>query len=219
MKENPDNFQIDDRGFQFLKEQWSALTSRYTNDSCTSDSVFFHLAELYRQKHRAYHNLSHVYALLSLGESFKVGDAVRFAVWFHDAVYDTRRGDNEEKSAELAESAMNRLGVPGEMTSAVHEMILATKKHDAAALSGDAKLFLDLDLSILGADEEIYAAYSRAVRREYSWVPLFLYRRSRKKILAAFSQKESIYFTREMRERFDLRARLNTEKEIASLSD
>ena len=38
-------------------------------------------------------------------------DIVRVAAWFHDAVYDADRGDNEVVSAGLAETVLDRLDV------------------------------------------------------------------------------------------------------------
>ena len=58
------------------------------------------------ERHRKYHNLSHVYALLNDADIYEKEirdfNAVCFAIWFHDVIYQTRRNDNEEKSAEFA---------------------------------------------------------------------------------------------------------------------
>ncbi len=43
--------------------------------------------------------------------------AVRLAVWFHDAVYDSRAKNNEERSGELATSTLPVLGVPATTTA------------------------------------------------------------------------------------------------------
>jgi predicted metal-dependent HD superfamily phosphohydrolase len=97
-------------------------------------------------------------------------------------------------------------------------MILATPAHEAENLDFDGRLFLDLDLEILGADEKIYGEYKKAIRREYSFVPFFLYRRERRRILENFLSREFLYFTEEMREKCERRARRNIAKEIKELS-
>ena len=61
----------------------------------------------YAEPHRRYHTLAHLEAVLDLVDEF-AGEAddpdlVRLAAWFHDAVYDPQRDDNEERSAVLAE--------------------------------------------------------------------------------------------------------------------
>ncbi len=193
----------------------------YTSDVHLRDNSFQMLKDLYSEKGRFYHNLSHVKALLSLLESLKDKiqdhDAIRFAIWFHDAIYDTKRSDNEEKSAELASEILSRLNLKVEAIGYVRDLILATKDHNGRNLSEDARLFLDMDLAILGVEEEKYVNYSKAIREEYSWVPGVMYRRSRKKVLRSFIERERIYYTDEMYKRFEAQARVNINDEIESL--
>jgi predicted metal-dependent HD superfamily phosphohydrolase len=159
--------------------------------------------------------------LFRIGDSVKASirdhDGLKFAIWFHDAIYRTRRKDNEERSAELASQSLQQLGVPVETKDLVCGMILATKDHLAAGSSDDLKLFLDLDLSILGSDGEVYQRYSEAIRREYWWVPSSVYREGRRAVLASFLNRESIYYTEEISRRYEQQARRNIEHEIDSL--
>lgn len=215
-------FQLGRHDLDFLHAQWVGLTSQYAPNSALIESLFNSIVEHYSAKNRAYHKLSHIQSLLSLSESLqdKIQDrgAFYFAIWFHDVIYDTKRSDNEEKSAEFAVEALSGLGVP-ELTIAVtREMILATKHHRGADLSWDMKAFLDLDTSILGAPEEIYKEYSRAIRKEYSWVPGFLYRKGRMKVLNDFLERERIFQTDEIRARYETQARQNIAEEIRALS-
>lgn len=178
--------------------------------------------EKYSEKHRAYHNLSHITALLSsaedLREKFDDEQSVKLAIWFHDVIYQPKSAKNEIESAKLAVEKLSRLNVPKIIIEKVEAMILATQKHQAVGLDSDGKLFLDLDLAILGANAEIYRHYSEAVRREYSFVPWFLYRRSRRRILESFLGRNYLYFTAEMREKYETKARANIAKEIKELS-
>lgn len=216
-------FQLDSAQFDLLKKEWDELVARYAPTDEEVDRAFLVLEQKYTEKHRAYHNLSHVNALLGLSRSIneQIADrnTVAFAIWFHDAVYNTKRTDNEEKSAELAASVLERFRVPGEVIEHIQEMILATKEHRFEIPSSDVKLFLDLDLAILGAEPAIYREYANAIRLEYRWVPAFMYRRSRRQILEAFLKRESLYFTTEMATRFESQARRNLELEITELSE
>ena len=211
-------FQLAHHDPDFIHAQWVSLASRYASDSSTIESLFNSIVEHYSAKNRAYHNLSHIQSLLSLSESLmdkiQNRDALYFAIWFHDVIYDTKRSDNEEKSAEFAVEALAGLGVPERTVATTREMILATKHHRADDLSWDMKAFLDLDISILGAPEEIYKEYSRAIRKEYSWVPGFLYRKGRMKVLNDFLERERIYNTEEIRARYESQARHNIAEEV-----
>lgn len=216
-------FQLGRHDRDFLHAQWVSLASRFASDHAEIENLFNSIVEHYSEKNRAYHNLSHIQSLLSLSESLpdkiQDRDAFYFAIWFHDVIYDTKSSDNEEKSAEFAEEALAGLGVPEQTTAITREMILATKHHRGADLSWDVKAFLDLDTAILGASEEIYKEYSRAIRKEYSWVPGFLYRKGRVKVLNDFLVRERVYHIEEFRARYELQAKHNIAEEIRTLSD
>lgn len=160
-------------------------------------------------------------ALLDLFESLKDKtqdhNAIRFAIWFHDVVYDTKKNDNEEESAGLAAEMLHKLQVNMETIECVRDIILATKDHNGQNLSYDAKLFLDMDLAILGASEEVYTEYSKAIRGEYSWASESMYRSGRKKVLRNFIERERIYFDDEMKARYEEQARKNISRELNSL--
>jgi predicted metal-dependent HD superfamily phosphohydrolase len=216
-------FQLAHHDPDFLHDQWVSLASRYASDLSAIENLFNSIVEHYSAENRAYHNLSHIQSLLSLSESLpdkiQDRDAFYFAIWFHDVIYDTKRPDNEEKSAEFAVEDLAGLGVPEQTIATTREMILATKHHRADDLSWDVKAFLDLDTSILGAPEEIYKEYSRAIRKEYSWVPGFLYRKGRMKVLNDFLGRARIYQTEEIGAKYETQARHNIAEEIRTLSD
>lgn len=168
---------------------------------------------------RHYHTLDHVLDCLEKAAATRdiQSDpaAADLALWFHDAVYDPRRSDNEERSAALAEAAL--AGPLGEERAAgVAKLILATR-HRGAPPPGDAAVVVDADLSILGADPERFDAFQEAIRREYSWVPGFLYRRRRARILRSFLERDPIFATEPFRERYEARARENLERAMKTL--
>jgi predicted metal-dependent HD superfamily phosphohydrolase len=179
------------------------------------------LIEKYSAEDRFYHNLSHIRAMLEAAEKFKDKfadhDSVRLAVWFHDAVYDPKVRTNEAESAALAVNILAELNFPSAQIGKVEKMILATEKHDETGLDKDGKLFLDLDLGILGANAEVYKRYSEAIRKEYSFVPESLYREKRREVLQGFLQRRNIYYTGELRELLEQGARKNIANEIKEL--
>lgn len=214
---------VDENDIAYLKDQWNELLTFYAVEKSVKNNTFRILQAKYSEDTRFYHNLSHIKFLLTLYESLQnqiqERSAVRFSIWFHDVMYDTKRNDNEEASARLASEVLEKLSVNTKIIELVTEMILATKSHNGQNLSEDAKLFLDMDLAILGMSKDIYEKYNNAIRAEYAWVPEETFRTGRRKILQNFIERDRIYFTDEMQTRFEEQARRNINGEIQSLID
>ncbi|WP_315923400.1 hypothetical protein [Mesorhizobium sp. SP-1A] len=183
------------------------------------------LSALYGADGRHYHGLSHIEALLALAAEYRAllsdPDAVEAAIWFHDAVYDSRAKDNEARSAELARRKLAGKTAP-ERLARIAAMIEATATHELPrfadpAKTRDAALFLDMDLSVLGAPQEVFDAYEQAIRREYAWVPEEAWRSGRTAVLQAFIQRPHIFHTEEFRNRFEKQARLNIARSLKRL--
>jgi predicted metal-dependent HD superfamily phosphohydrolase len=183
------------------------------------------LAELlgrYSEPHRAYHNVEH------LKDCFKRFDEVHglpqhpaevlLALWFHDAIYDTRAHDNEEESARWARDVVVSSGGPPTAASRIYDLILATR-HDTSSLRGDSALVADIDLTILGAPPERFQAYDRQIRQEYAWVPEPDFREARLRILEGFLARPAIYLTGPFRRKYEMLARENLETAVAELRE
>ncbi len=190
--------------------------------SCLPASLTTRLAVLYGQSHRHYHGLAHVEALLAWLAQYQqlaISPArIEAAIWFHDAVYEPERCDNEERSAELAELELHAIGWPEDDVLATATMVRATRLHEAPADDADTRLFLDLDLSVLAQSPAQYAAYCAAIRAEYAWVDAARYRDGRQRVLRAFTARKHIYFTPTLRDGWELSARRNLANELAELA-
>jgi predicted metal-dependent HD superfamily phosphohydrolase len=57
------------------------------------------------------------------------------------------------------------------------------------------------------------------VRDEYSWVPEFLFKRERRKILEEFLARPVIFNTKPFRERYEAQARVNLERSLRQSGD
>ncbi|RUX02799.1 MAG: hypothetical protein EOS71_11055 [Mesorhizobium sp.] len=196
------------------------------NEPLIDDALKTELSVLYRAAGRHYHNLAHIEAMLTLAGDYRTllddPEAVEAAIWFHDAIYDSRAKDNEAQSAALAEQKLAGRTDAGRL-SRVSAMILATATHqlplfDDAAATRDASLFLDMDLSILGADAVAFDAYERAVRREYGWVEEPMWRAGRGAVLKTFLARPHIFHTQEFQQRFEPQARLNMARSLQALT-
>lgn len=167
--------------------------------------AFDELLARYGEPHRHYHTLTHVLDVLRALERPSL--ALSLAAWYHDAIYDSRASDNEERSADLLVSAAL---VPTDVAREAARLILLTKTHQADDPEGWA--LLDADLAILGADPADYDRYAAAIRLEYDWVPEPDYREGRAKVLRRFLERDQIYRTERMKDREPLaRANLNRE--------
>jgi len=179
------------------------------------------LRTMYGEPQRRYHTLAHVEALLrwlahwqSLAREPRLIDA---AIWFHDAVYDARRSDNEQRSAELARVELAALGWAATDVERVAALVLATQHHQAQAGDTDAWLFLDLDLSVLAQSPAHYATYAAAIRAEHEWVDEARYRKGRSAVLRSFLDRAAIYRTPELRAAWEAAARTNLSAELSGL--
>lgn len=170
------------------------------------------LMDAWAEPQRHYHSQQHLHECLALLEPAldlaQHPGEVELALWFHDAVYDPQGKANEQRSADWAIEALAQAGAGGEVQQRVRSLIMATC-HDAEPVEHDARLLVDIDLAILGADPARFAEYDAQVRAEYRWVPGWLYRRKRKEVLAGFLKRPAIYGTQWFQERFEGRAREN----------
>ncbi len=202
-----------------MKERWQRVWQKLAAPRIPHNALG-ELIRAYSSPDRYYHNLAHIQDCLSVFDQTSHlathPEEVELAIWFHDAVYNTRRNDNEQKSAEWAEVVIQQSGLSWEIAKRVASSILATR-HQEEVTNNDAQLLVDVDLSILCRDSAVFWRYEENIRKEYAWVPEDVFRRERAKILRGFLDRQHIYYHREYRERFEARARANLEQAIARL--
>lgn len=203
-----------------LASQWHQLTTPILVDTARRDAMLHQLTAAYTASGRHYHSLRHVEVLLNAVQqqaaSIQDMPVVQLAVWFHDAVYNPLRDDNETRSAELALEFLAETTLSAERQQRVAFLIERTKDHTQPqpADDTDLHLFLDADLGVLGAPEAAYWEYARQVRQEYRLVPDILYRRGRRKVLEKLLTTPVLYQTEAYRTRLDAAARLNLQAEL-----
>src|SRR5690606_24141249 len=135
---------------------------------------------------RAYHDATHIAEVLGWFDvvaeqvGWQSARDVYDAVLFHDAIYDPKSHDNEDRSAELA--------LAHGCSQRAAELIRLTARHgklSAADVDHDAALFLDCDTAILGAEPAAFDTYDRAIAIEYGHVPPEAFRAGRAAFLGA----------------------------------
>lgn len=174
----------------------------------------------YDEGQRAYHTREHLEeCLVLLDEVWAQCDhpeEVAVALWFHDAIYEPRRSDNESASAEWLAKVCYAMDVAELSIERMHALVMATR-HAVEVDQPDAQTLVDIDLSILGASLERFDAYEAQIRREYRWVPSMIYRIKRANVLKGFVGRSMIYGTPLFQDRFEERARANIARSLSTL--
>lgn len=183
--------------------------------------VWAAIEQAYSEPHRAYHTLDHLVSLFASFDAhlrlFAEPRAVELAIWFHDIVYDVGAayGENESRSVakmlEVLDAApgwRQRLA-PQEWSDIAKaaELILATKSHSlfspmlrgGSGLAADARLFLDMDLGILGEPAHLVMPYDEAIRQEFAHVPLAKFAAARVSALQSFEARDRIFMSQPFR--------------------
>ncbi|NOQ74439.1 MAG: hypothetical protein GQ574_20685 [Crocinitomix sp.] len=202
-----------------LKTRFFELIGRQTADAGLANAYWAEIEAAHSNKNRIYHNLTHLENLFLELEQVKdqIDDwnTVSWAVFYHDIVYNVRKQDNEERSADLAVKRLSEIAYPKEQVERCKMQIIATKSH-AIMDDQDANLFTDADLSILGKNWETYEAYTKAIRKEYKIYPNLLYKPGRKKVLMHFLEMERLFKTAHFVELYEVEARENLGKELGA---
>jgi predicted metal-dependent HD superfamily phosphohydrolase len=182
--------------------------------------IFFELAESYEASTRHYHSDRHVSECLKHFSNYRdqaeKPAEIEIAIWFHDAIYDTTKSDNEEQSADWAKRYLTQKAVNPLAVDRIEKMIIATKTHQSE--SEDSALMVDIDLGILGASADVFEEYDAAIRREFHWVPTVQYCIGRSQVLSSFLKREAIYQTPAMFDLYEVQARENLSRKIKELA-
>lgn len=212
---------LDESKMGFLKEVWDMLSYQLSIPKVESHKILDEIITSYSQPHRSYHNLSHIYSLLMMAEEYYdfIDNPILFelSIWFHDLIYDPSRNDNEEKSAERALELLSPF-IGDAFLENLKQMILSTIKHSPILKDLDNELFLDLDMSVLAADPEVYQTYTKAIRKEFKIFPDDMYHLGRRTVLENFKNKESIFLTQFFKSNFEKKALENINAELLSLA-
>ena len=186
--------------------------------------VFEEARRAYGSPGRHYHTWEHVLDCAAKLRDFPCGNprAVFLALLFHDAFYVAGDTQNERHSADLARKVLGAHSrVPAEEVAEIERFILATCTHVVPPdeRSADLRAVIDIDMSILGSDEEKYRRYAARVRSE--WCPSVVdgegFRKGRAAFLRGVLASPRIYSTQEGGRRWEAAARANITRELSEL--
>ncbi len=184
------------------------------------DALHRRLLECWSEPHRHYHTPQHLRECLEHLQGARAlaqrPAEIELALWFHDAFYDVRRDDNEARSAEWARSAVLQAGLAGDVAGRIHAMVMATE-HEAVPEDADARLLVDIDLAILGAEVPRFEESDLQVRAEYGHLGEDEWRVGRKEVLASFLGRPRLYSTDRFYSAYERQARENLQRAMDRL--
>lgn len=188
-----------------LTAHWDKIADRHAPDAWLAlDSGYGDLA-------RGYHDWSHIADLLTkldaLAHLAARPDLIAAAIFWHDSVFVTRTPDGVVRSdadnvCDSADLFERHARFSATETAAIREMIMATASHLAAhaqqnhydGFAQDLDLFLDLDLSSLGASWPVFQRNFERIRFEYPWIEAAEFDRQRLGMIEKFAASSDKIF-------------------------
>ena len=199
---------------------WRVLMARHTA-SPDVEATGRALLARWCEPHRRYHDIAHLRGILGYVDELAAyaadADAVRLAAWYHDAVYDGLP-DDEERSAQTAETELAVLGLPADFVAEVARLVRMTITHDPECGDRDGEVLSDADLATLALPAEDYQRNSVAIRAEYAHVPEDMFRAARARMIEALLAEPQLFRTPVARHRWETAARANLRDELVTLT-
>jgi predicted metal-dependent HD superfamily phosphohydrolase len=164
---------------------------------------------------RGYHDLTHLAEVLDrIAELGGAGNReLVLAAWFHDAVYEGAR-DDEERSAALAAAELEDTTVD---VAEVVRLVLVTALHAPDEGDRAGEVLSDADLGVLAAVPARYADYVAGVREDYAHLSDEEFRAGRLLVLEDLAARPRLFRTDHAHAQWDGAARTNLAAEIAEL--
>tara|TARA_B110000014_G_scaffold237511_1_gene203489 strand:+ start:835 stop:1503 length:669 start_codon:yes stop_codon:yes gene_type:complete len=166
---------------------------------------------------RHYHTLEHINHCLSvfdqIPDEIEDHNELRFAIWFHDFVYNPKSETNEDESAEIAFNWLQNLGVAN--PDLVRGLIQSTENYLQQPREGFTyRIMHDIDLAILGSEEIIYIQYENGIRAEFNHLTDREFFPAREEFLRNILERQPLFTLDIFVLQWEEKARQNIEKEL-----
>lgn len=199
------------------KQRWERLINILGCTNPEYDS-YSKIESAYHEQHRCYHNSVHILECLQVFDIIKHQLAdwpeIEAAIWLHDLVYEPGWDDNEILSLLLGEQLLLSSGCSDDKVDRISALVISTI-HKGQALSESQEIICDIDLAILGQNEERFAEYEQQIRNEYLLYPLSVYKIGRKRILRQFINRKYIYNNATLRGMYEQKAKANIKQYLS----
>ncbi len=205
-----------------LANRWDILMSKLSerHKSCypSVDNIILQYSAPYRK----YHNINHLVDMFTIFDGvdhlMEDPNAVELAIFYHDYIYDPLANNNEDCSAGVMITDL-RYELGFGITNHTRDLIMATTHKSTNKLVGDERWIVDLDLAILGFDSPLFDKWGKNIREEYIQIDDESYRNARKDFLLGMLNRDHIYNTQVMRQRYESIAVENISRAIKELKN
>ncbi len=174
-------------------DSWRALGA-HDDGQATFELLLSAHNDSARRVHTAQHLLDCFSTLKRWHKETQFFHQVAMAIWFHDALFDPQRHDNEARSARLANDRLSAAAVAPEVVQRIRELIISTRPGEQLH-NREARLLHDIDRAVFGSSTEHYNRYERNLRYENMHIGDFIYRRKRIEQLQLLLSKSQLYLT------------------------
>ena len=205
------------------KKRFQALCVRHIN-GCAESSIerwFEQVLGHYREPHRHYHTPEHVEHCLRqldlVPALIEDRDALEFAIWYHDVIYQTGEVGNERASAQLFQSHVQQC-MPEAFVGKVVDLIMVTVHCRTQPESIDQEFMVDIDLSSFGLPWPQFLRDSQAVRDESCHLDDAQFYPGQARFLRSLLERPNFCHTQFFRQRHEAQARENIARYLEQLT-
>lgn len=178
-----------------------------------SMALLTQLVAAWSEPQRHFHTLRHLQECLQhldrWGRDHPLLPAIGMALWFHDALYDPARSDNEDRSARWATSALTELEADPAAVKMISNLVRATADRRKTRITDEQALILDADLAILGADRARFEQHERQLQLEFTHLDPAAYAALRAGYADSLLQRERIFRSATAHAQLERQAREN----------
>ena len=197
------------------------------------------LRDSYSTHWRYYFNLNHIYQILQKFDKYydeeiypaEYKTLIEVAIWFHRIVFIPLAIDskyNVEQSNMILKSFMEETKyevITKSQFEFLKSLVMSVHRHRKTQTYEDDlhnklnTFFLDIILSFLGFEEEVYKKFTILVRKDFLWIEKSEFRQKRKIILQRLIDRERIFLSDSIYTAFEEQARKNLKSELSELEE
>ena len=147
-----------------LKERWYNLFEGIKYNTLSREYAF--IKSQYSENDRTYHNIEHIKQCFTLLKEYNYQSSnLEIALFYHDVIYSPYNSSQSSKYASSIAAQEFLLTIDKDFLSSkridIHTIkkLIMTTKHPSNPITEEEKLIVDIDLSILGAENSVFEGY------------------------------------------------------------